>query len=152
MTEYAGYKAIIEVQLASVWTTIAQVRDISGPGLASEQIEVSHRQSRYRRYVAGMLDGGEVTFQIVFDPDHASHDPTLTNSMFAYAVSGDTAPFRITFPGAVGVVEDGNTIASFAAFVANFEISSPLEDGLLADLTLKISGDITWAHTAPRNV
>lgn len=151
MTEYAGYRATIEVQLGATWTPIAQVRDIAGPGLASEQIEVSHRDSRYRRYVAGMLDGGEVTFQIVFDPNHASHDPTLADSMFAYAVSGEKADFRIKFPGVDGVVTDGFTTAAFEAFVSNFEIASALEDGLLADLTLKISGDITWTHTAPVN-
>jgi hypothetical protein len=36
----------------------------------------------------------------------------------------------------------------FSGFVSGFEITSPLEDGLAADVTIKISGAITWAHVA----
>jgi hypothetical protein len=144
VAEYAGYQATLEVELGAVWTTVAQVRDLSGPALAGDQIEVSHRDSRFRRYVGGMLDGGEVTFEIVFDPDHASHDPTLADSMYSYAESGEVADFRITFPG----VGAATTTATFSAFVSNFEINAPLEDGLMADMTLKITGSITWAHDA----
>lgn len=147
MAEYAGYRTKLEIEIASVYTTVAQIRDLAGPAAVSDQIEVTHRGSggninRYRRYVAGMLDGGEVTFDAVFDPDHASHDPTLTGSMYALVESGEVNNFRITFPG------DGSdtTTATFEAFVSNFEINSPLEDALTADLTLKITGPITWAH------
>lgn len=142
MAEYAGYKTILEVELDAVYTPVAQVRDLTGPAIIADQIEVSSRDSRARKYVAGMYDGGEVTFDIVFDPDHASHDPTLADSMYAYAKTGDPVNFRLTFPG----VSPATTTADFAAFVSNFEISSPLEDALTASLTLKISGDVTWAH------
>lgn len=144
MAEYAGYLTQLEVKLGAVWTNVAQVRDLDGPGIIADQIEVSSRDNRARKYVAGMYDGGELTFDIVFDPDHASHDPTLTDSMYAYAKSGDVAEFRLTFPG----VGTATTTATFDAFVSNFEISSPMEDGLTANLTMKISGDVTWEHKA----
>lgn len=147
MAEYAGYRTKLEINLASVWTVVAQIRDLAGPAIESDQIEVSHRQSggtidRFRRYVAGLADGGEVAFDIVFDPDHASHDPTVTGSMYNLAETGEVNSFRITFPGAGSDI----TTATFSAFVSNFEVDSPLEDGLTADLTLKITGAITWAH------
>lgn len=147
MAEYAGYRTKLEIELASVWTTVAQIRDLAGPGAESDQIEATHRGSggtinRYRRYVAGMLDGGEVSFDIVFDPDHASHDPVTTGSMYNLVETGEVNNFRTTFPGAGSNV----TIATFAAFVSNFEIGSPLEDVLSADITLKITGAITWTH------
>ncbi len=142
MAEYAGYAVDLEIELGAVWTPVAQVRDISGPAVIADQIEASHRDSRARRYVAGMYDGGEISFDIVFDPDHASHDPTLADSMYAYAASGETASFRLTFPGA----GTATTTATFAAFVSNFEITSPLEDALTASLTAKVSGAVTWAH------
>lgn len=147
MPEYAGYRTELQVELGVTWTTVAQIRDLDGPALESDQIEVSHRGDdsgfdRYRRYVAGLADGGEVNFEIVFDPDHESHDPTLSDSMYAYADSGEVANFRLNFPGVASAV----TRAAFAAFVSSFEVKSPLEDGLMADLTLKITGRITWTH------
>lgn len=142
MTEYAGYRTTLEVLLGAVWTDVAQVRDLSGPAAVADQIEVSHRDDRWRRYVAGMRDGGEVSFDVVFDPDHASHDPTLTDSMWGYLEEGTRSQFRLTFPGA----STATTTATFYAFLSNFEITSPLEDGLNAALTLKISGEVTWAH------
>lgn len=142
MAEYAGYRTKLEVEINSVYTEVAQIRDLSGPAAEADQIEVSHRGSRYRRYVAGMVDGGEVTFDVVFDPDHASHDPTISGSMYDLLESGEVSSFRITFPG----VGNDVTTATFDAFVSGFEINSPLEDGITADLTLKITGAVTWAH------
>lgn len=147
MAEYAGYRTKLEIELASVWTTVAQIRDLGGPSAQSDQIETTHRGAggtinRYRRYVAGMVDGGEMSFDIVFDPDHASHDPTITGSLYDLVDSGEVNNFRLTFPGQGSDI----TTATFEAFVSGFEISSPLEDALTADITLKITGPITWAH------
>lgn len=145
MTEYAGYLTKLQRRISTgpdVYQDVAQVRDLSGPAGASDQIEVSHRGYTWRRYVGGMKDGGEVSFDIVFDPNLASHDPSVAGSMWALLESGERSTYRIVFPG----VATATTTATFDAFVSNFEISAPLEDGLTADLTLKMSGPVTWAH------
>lgn len=146
MTEYAGYSVTLERDISATetpsWQVVAQIRDLSGPAAQSDQIEVSHRDDQWRRYVQGMKDGGEVTFDVVFDPDHASHDPTLTTSMWGWLEEGERNTYRITFPGE----DDDTTTATFSAFVSNFELDSPMESGLTANLTLKISGSVDWAH------
>lgn len=142
MGEYAGYKTILEVELASVWTEVAQIVDLGGPSASADQIEVSHRGYQWRRYVAGMRDGGEVPFDVIFDPDDPSHDPTITGSMYDLLSTGEVNSFRITFPGA----GSDTTTATFDAFVSGFEVDSPMEDGIKANITLKITGEITWAH------
>lgn len=142
MAEYAGYTVELEVDIGGSFVKVAQIRDLDGPAAESDQIEVSHRGSRWRRYVAGMRDGGEVTFDVIFDPNDASHDPTGADSMYAKLKNGVVDSYRITFPGA----GTNKTTATFDAFVSGFEITAPLEDGLAADLTLKITGEITWAH------
>lgn len=142
MAEYAGFLAVLQVDLGAGYINVAQVVDLSGPSVESDQIEVSHRDDRFRRYVAGMRDGGEVTFDVIFDPDHASHDPVQSGSMYSMAADGSVGDFRIVFPGVAGAT----TTATFNAFVSNFEVTAPLEDGLGADLTLKITGEPVWAH------
>lgn len=144
MAEYAGYRAVLAwlTTAPSTYTTIAQVRDISGPGTTADQIEVSHRDDQWRRFKAGMRDGGELTFDIVFDPDLASHDPTLSTSIYAALANGTSQTFRITYPG----VATATTTATFGGFVSGFELDTPMEDAQSASMTIKISGAITWAH------
>lgn len=149
MTEYAGYRTLLKrlTTPPTTYTSVAQVGDLDGPQLISDQIEVSHRSdgnpaNMWRRYVAGMKDGGEVTFTLIFDPDDPTHDPTLATSMYAQGMDGTPAGYQIDFPGA----GTKRTTASFQAYVTNWDTSSPLEDGLTADVTLKISGQVTWAH------
>ena len=142
MAEYAGFETTLSVLLGAVWTPVGQVGDIDGPGIESEQIEVSHRDSQWRRYVSGMKDGGEISFDVIFDPNHVSHDPTLTDSMYKYAETGVVTSWRVDFPGVGTAV----TRAAFDGFVSSFETTSPLEDGLKADVGIKISGAITWTH------
>jgi len=149
MTEYAGYRTKLEVELASVYTVVAQIVDLDGPEAESDQIEVSHRGSggsidRWRRFVAGLADGGEVSFDVILDLDHASHDPTVTGSLWNLLETGEVNNFRITFPG----VGSATTTATFEAFVSRFSTSSPLEDGIKGDVTTKITGAVTWAHVA----
>lgn len=149
MAEFAGYRVLLKrlTTPPSTFTVIAQVVDLSGPQLQSDQIEVSHRAdgvaaNMWRRYVAGMKDGGEVSFQVIFDPDEATHDPTLATSLYALGASGDADTFQIDFPGA----GTDRTTATFDAYVTNFDVDAPLEDGLTAEVTLKVSGIVTWAH------
>lgn len=147
MTEYAGFLTTLQRRTSTgpdVFTNVAQIKDLSGPSAQSDQIEVSHRDSRWRRFVSGMRDGGEVSFDVVFDPDHASHDPLVTGSLWNLLEEGAVGVFRIVFPG----VGTATTTATFSAFVSNFEITSPLEDGTGGAVTMKITGAVTWAHVA----
>ena len=150
MTEYAGYRVLLKrlTTPPSTYTAMAQVGDISGPSIESEQIEVSHRAdgdpvNMWRRYVAGMKDGGEVTFTLIFDPDDPTHDPTLSTSLYAVAASGEPEGFRLDYPGQ----GTDRTFADFSAYVTNMDFDAPLEEGLTAEVTLKVSGPVTWAHS-----
>lgn len=143
--EYAGYLTKLQRRISTgpdVYQDVAQIVDLDGPGGSADQIEVSHRGYTWRRYVGGMHDGGEVTFGVIFDADNPSHDPTASNSIWALMDAGTLSTYRLVFPG-VGL---NTTTATFEAFVSGFELSSPLEDGITADVTLKISGSVSWAH------
>lgn len=145
MAEYVGYKVLIAREVAATpgtYTTFAQVKDIDGPSASADQIETSHRDSQLRKFQAGMRDGGEVSFDIVFDPDLAIHDPTLATSVYKDWELGRLANYKITFPGVVAAI----TTCIFSAFTSGFAFSAPMEDALTASVTLKINGALTWAH------
>ena len=120
-----------------VFTTIAEVKDITGPGLEADTIEVTNHSSpgAWREYIAGLLDAGEVTFDVNYLPGDATHDATTGLQANLLARSVDS--YRLTWPTADTV--------TFPAFVTGFETGAPVDDALSASVTLKVAGEPTFA-------
>ena len=136
--KYLGFSVTLGVDDgAGGYTTIAAVRDIDGPSLTTDSVEVTSRDStnRYREILAGMQDGGEVTFDIVYDPADATHNATA--GLVFLQKNGTSKTYQVAFPGSINW--------TFTAIVTKFQVKAPLEDSLTADVTLKISGEPTLA-------
>lgn len=56
------------------FATIANVTNISGPSRERESIETTAHDSadQYREYIPGLKDGGEVTFDLNYDPSETT--------------------------------------------------------------------------------
>jgi len=128
------------VTISATLTTVVQVREISGPAVSTTVIDVSSRAAIARTFLSGMQDSGEVTFDIVYDPDEAGHSATVAGGLVKLQKDGTASVWKLLFPVATTVVG-----ATFSAFVTNFSLKTPLDDAMTADLTLKITGDVTWA-------
>lgn len=141
MSKYGGFAATFQTEISSVYTTVAQVRDINGPGMARDTIEVTCRDSagQAREFVAGLLDNGEVTFDLVYDPDEVTHSDTVTGGLIALLAAGTSNNFRINFADATP------TTATFAGLVTRFQPTMPLNGAQTGSATIKVSGQITWA-------
>ena len=138
MAKYHGF----DVKLARSdglggWTTIAQVRDITGPGLELNTIDATDRDSsnKWMEFVSGLKDGGEVSFDIAYDPSNATHG--ATSGLLDMLEQGTSDSFQVQFPGGVSW--------TFTAFVTGFEPSAPLDDLLTASVTMKLTGQPTLA-------
>lgn len=116
----------------------AQVLDVSGPGLARESIETSHMgtsgpgagQVGSKTFMpADLVDPGELSFEIHFNPDTVPpiHEAAET--------------ITVTFPIPAGLTNGATWVAT--GFVTSYEPSSPLEDKMVASITVKLSGQIT---------
>jgi len=121
------------------FTTIAEVRDISGPGFEQGTEEVTHHTSpgRWKERIATLLDAGEVTFELNFLPAETTH--SYSSGLLEDMVNGTKRNFQLVFP------DTGATTWTFPAIVANFEPTAPVEGKLTADVTLEISGAPTLA-------
>jgi len=117
-----------------VFTEIAEVSNVSGPGISLDTIDVTHDASPggYKEYAAGLLDGGEIKLELNFLPAEATQAGLL-------ATLGSRAAknFKLVFP------DTPATTWSFAAFVTNFEPSAPADGKLGASARLKITGQPT---------
>jgi len=121
------------------FTAIAELIGLAGPTLSRETVDVTHTEStnKYREFIAGLLDAGEVTVDVAWLPDHATqneatgilkdlHDGTLRN-------------FQIIWPTAAPVTW------TIACLVTGVDPTAPIEDRMTASISLKVSGDPTLA-------
>jgi predicted secreted protein len=114
---------------SETFTTIAEVLDIDGPSQAREQIEVtSHSSEGWREYIAGLRDGGEVSFPVNFVP--ADQD-----DLRALYDDGTQANYKIVYPN--------GWKDTFAAIVTDWSTKSPVDGAVTDEIKLKISGEVT---------
>ncbi|MFD5050878.1 phage tail tube protein [Streptomyces tendae] len=117
-----------------VFTAIANLSNLEDGGRTRNTIDVTSHDSpnRYMEFVGGLIDPGEVTIDINYDP--AVHDV-----LEADLEDEDPRNYQIVFP------DPAQTTFSFAAVMTGFSKSAPVDDKLSGSLTFKVSGKPTIA-------
>jgi hypothetical protein len=117
------------------FTTIGELRDITPPPLMRNPIETTAHNDTEEHFVVGIRRKGEMTFQVGYLPSLGSHDHLtgLTKSW----LDGARDRWRVTFP-------DG-TQWTFFGFVTNIGPSAPVDDGLVADITIRPTDDMVFS-------
>ncbi len=108
---------------------VAELTSIGGPGLSGDTIDLSNHQStaRARHFVAGMIDGGEV-----------SMEGNLTASYVATLAAGNRLPCVLMFP--VEDPADPHLHWTFYGYLTAFSSDAPYEGKASFSATVKISG------------
>lgn len=92
----------------------------------------------YKRFIAGLKDGGEVSISGFYDSGEAGH--LLLDADFE---AGTEDTYVITFPATIGAT------FTFNAIITNYKLGEVnLEDPLEFEVTFKVSGKPTLAITA----
>ena len=142
MTEYVAFGTSFQIESAVPGTYVptAQVRNIGGPGMSTDAVDVSCMESTgfYRQFVTGFLDGGEVALELVFDPADPTQDETALGLLDLFNTGVENL-FQIVFP------DTANTIWRFAGLVTGYEPAAPHEEALMASVTIKLTGQPTFA-------
>jgi len=114
------------------WDDIAEINSITGPNKSRDTIDVTSLDSTggYREFIGGFRDGGTVTLPMNFTRD--TYD--LMNTDFE---SDDLQNYEIFLP------DDEATSFEFAALVTELGLAVPVDDKITADVTLKVSGQVT---------
>ena len=119
------------------FTTIAEVKDISGPAFTLDTEEVTNHSTvgAYKEYIATLKDGGDVTFDLNYFGD-ATHEALRD----AYE-NRERTNFQMVFP----ITAPGNEQIDFSGFVTNLGMSAPVAGILTQSVTVKITGQGTWS-------
>ncbi len=117
-----------------IFTTVAEVNNISLNGRSLELIDGTHMESpnSHREYIPSLLDSGEVTFDVNFLPAHAQQvglETDRTNRV--------KRNFTLTW------TDTAATTYSFSGYVTGFDVQSQIDDKLSGSVTIKITGPIT---------
>ncbi len=109
---------------------IANVTSISGPSITRNTYDVTAHDStgEYMEFIGGLKDGGEVTFDLNFDPDEATHQ-----TLIGYLDDTVARDYQVTLP------DDAATF-DFSAFMTSFGLELPTDDKITASVTFKITG------------
>lgn len=116
---------------SGAFATIGKIHDLGVPGLSRETVDVTTYGSteRWREYVGGLRDAGEMSVEIMFDPGDADITAWITE------INTDTAGYyKIVFP------DDGSTEWGFAAFVTGLEPQAPIDGRMAATVSFKLTG------------
>jgi len=122
---------------AGVLTELAEITAITPPNPTQAVVEATHFKSanRRREYIAGLIEDGEGTFEMNYDPNSA------TDSLIRTALSdGVTRDYRIDIPDGASTWQ-----VSGQCVVVGYERNIPIDDRMTATLTVRFTGASTEA-------
>ncbi len=117
--------------------SIADVVSITAPTVSAATIDTTNIASIHRTFIAGTIDSGEMSVEIMYDP---MSDSSLED---AWDNTATTAP---TAASAVLTFSDNATF-TFSAILTGFEANVAIDENVTATLTFKITGAVTVAAT-----
>ena len=112
------------------FTTIANCKSWSGPSTENAEIDVTSLTSTGKEFIPGLIDYGDLTLELLFDPNNATHQQLFTD---AEASPPTVTGWRIQF-----VTPTINFY--WSAFVKSFSISGEVDGAITGSLTLRLSG------------
>lgn len=118
------------------FTSIANVGDITGPGAALDTVDVTHHGSASKEFVATLLDGGEISLSINYDPAETTHKNAAGGLIYAMEQ-------KLLKNWQIVLTDDAHSTIAFAAFVVGFEPEAPVAGKLAAKVKFRISGAVT---------
>jgi predicted secreted protein len=122
---------------ADVLTELGEITGISLPNSQVEDVEATHFKSpnRRREYIAGLIEDGEGTFDMNYNPGSATD--VIIRAAIADGVVRD---YKIVIPDGAGTWEiTGDCI------VKGYERGVPIDERMTATVTVRFTGASTEA-------
>lgn len=129
-----GLGTELRISIATVFTVVPWCQSISGPDETFDTVDVTTHSSpsRYREYIPGLKDGGEVTVTLNWDASDPAHQ-----ALQAANNAAELTAFQLFWPD---YIEDN--LSDFNGYVTGLTRSSPTDAQITRDLTIKITGPV----------
>jgi len=120
------------------WVTVAEIVSVTPPSMTRDTVDATHAESpeKWREYIPGLRDGGEVSLEMNFIPDGAG-----TTTIMQTFNKDTVVTCRIIFPdGDPEASPITATVWQFSGFCTNFAPAAPFDNKMSATATFKLSG------------
>ncbi len=121
-----------------VFSSINEVRDISGGGLTQDTDDTTHHGSTIEEVVPTIVRTQEVTFTVNHNPRHATHGATGATSLRQALLDQLSRNFRLYTPAATDT--GAADLLAFTGYVTAYSLAEPVTGALTADITIKPIG------------
>lgn len=134
----AGPGFLLQVNNAGTYTTIAEVKDISGPETSVDVVEVTNQDSpdNFEEIIPTLKRGGTTSFDVNFVPSDATHDSTT--GLLAFLNSRTKKEWQIILPGTGLSVQ-------FDGYVVKWGPKFPVANVATASMDIRVSGPVVIA-------
>jgi hypothetical protein len=115
-----------------VFTTIASIADITGPTPKVDTIDTTTHDNpdKYKTFISGLREGGDVKCPIFFDPADTSHTGLIT-ALEAAATQNYQIQLSMLSP---------TYKWAFAGLITEMGHTYKVNGAIMADVTIKVSG------------
>lgn len=125
---------LLQLEIASVYTTVAQRVRVAPPERTREEIDTTDLDSDDESSIPGIRRGGEVELVCNYDPANATHAALLTSYN-----NGTVESWKVVYADS-GAGED-----SFDGWISSYKKGEAEVDGLVTlELTIKVTGNVSF--------
>lgn len=121
----------------TVYVSVGQVKDITAPAFAREDIDVTDHDSAdgVREFLGGLVDGGVLTFTIGVDPTNVVHQQGTAGLLYGFT---QTTCTMTTWELDCNPCS-GTAIWTFGGYINGYTFNAPVSGELTADVSVKIA-------------
>jgi predicted secreted protein len=134
----AGPGFLLQVLVGATYTTVAEVKDITGPATSVDVVDVTNQDSpdNYQEMIPTLKKGGQASFDVNFLPTNGTQDSTT--GMLSFLHNRSRELFQITIPGTSLSVQ-------FAGFVIKWAPKFPVANVATASMDIQVTGPVIIA-------
>ena len=124
---------------------LGEITDITPPSISRDLIETTNHSSNIKSYLGGLVDYGEVSVTVNYDPDGTDDVGLRTLATGGTYDSGDASSNPANYEFKITYADAGATVETFDGIVTGFETSAPIDGQLSATITIKVSGAVVYS-------
>lgn len=134
-----GHGTTLALLEGSVYNAIGRITALSVPSLSTDIVETTAMDSTnaFKEFIKGLKDWGECTFSTNAGVETSADTTNYYDKVKTAATADTVGTWKVTLPNA--------TTLTFSALTSGFSINANPGEVITTDVTLKITGDITWA-------
>lgn len=119
------------------FTTVPEVKSISGPSTETDEAEVTTHSSAaagaFREFILTLIDAGSLEFDMNYVPTDVVQRGVRTDFL-----NRTIRNWQVVMPGNVQTI-------SFAGYVKTFNFDFPTDDAITTKVSIRITGAVTFS-------